>query len=235
MSTLIHEMTHMMMHDVLDLLPMWFIEGSAEYTACIPYSKGEFEPPLVAWGISKLFEQPVIDENGRRLPNAPRFAMDKLLLMNSREWTQQATGRPTGPPDAKPDSLATLALYRSSLLLTYYFMNVEGDGKGTHLLQYLEAVRSEQPRWNAWREELFRHITAKEEFLKKPEVKKLPDGTYSYPSYLSPPPEPKPSRPEYATGEVFKIHLPILLNGRTPQQIASEASAAAIGARIRLR
>jgi hypothetical protein len=98
-------------------------------------------------------------------------------------------------------------------------MNLEGDKKGTRLLQYLEAVRKEQPRWNAWREELFRYIAAREEFMKKPGVTKLPDGTFTYPTYLNPPPPPVPPRPEYASGEVFKIHLPILLNGKTAEEV----------------
>ncbi len=42
-STLIHEITHQMMHDWLVLTPMWFTEGMAEYIASVPYQNGRFE------------------------------------------------------------------------------------------------------------------------------------------------------------------------------------------------
>jgi hypothetical protein len=226
MATLIHEMTHMMMHDVLDLLPMWFIEGSAEYTGCIPYVEGVFMPPKVAEGVEREMNRPLRTGFGNQLLVAPLLPLHQLLELNMRQWHEYAiTGEvtpapgPTTMPVGRSDPLRMASLYKSSLLLTYYFMNLEGDKKGTRLLQYLEAVRKEQPRWNAWREELFRYIAAREEFMKKPGVTKLPDGTFTYPTYLNPPPPPVPPRPEYASGEVFKIHLPILLNGKTAEEV----------------
>jgi hypothetical protein len=233
MATLIHEMTHMMMHDVLDLLPMWFIEGSAEYTSCIPYLEGTFSPPKVKEGVLRRVS-PVF-RPGSTIPRSPvaLLAYDELLNINKRQWHEYAiTGvvSPGAGPKVMPvgpaDNSRMESLYSTSLLLTYYFMNLEGDRKGTRLLQYLEAVRKEQPRWNAWREEVFRYLTAKEEFMKRPEVKTKPDGTITFPGFLTPPAEPVPPRPEYATGEVFKIHLPILLNGKTPAQLAEDVAKA---------
>lgn len=226
MGTIIHEMTHMMMHDVLDMLPMWFTEGSAEYTACIPCEGGTFVPPRVGEGAA------------RRLlgfsPAGAGLQMSELLEFDMRQWQRFAdTGTTAPPPPGSGTAVPVVvvnpgmgrmeALYDASLLFTYYFMNLEGDRKGTHLLQFLEAVRKEQPQWKAWREDLFRYITARDEFLAKPEVKRLPNGTFTYPAYLSPPKEPTPPRPEYREGKVFKMHLPILLNGKTAEQVAQEA------------
>jgi hypothetical protein len=160
--------------------------------------------------------------------------MSELLEFDMRQWQRFASTGTTAPPPrdsgtavpvvvANPDMGRMEALYDASLLFTYYFMNLEGDRKGTRLLQFLEAVRKEQPQWKAWREDLFRYITARDEFLAKPEVKKLPNGTFTYPAYLSPPKEPTPPRPEYSEGKVFKMHLPILLNGKTAEQVAQEA------------
>lgn len=230
MGTLIHEMTHMMMHDVLDLLPMWFTEGSAEYAGCIPYENGVFTPLKVGEGVIREFARGVKTAGGGKEMQPPLAPLGDLLGFSMSQWHEYAIfgaiTRGAGPaefPTGTPDPVRMASLYRSSLLLTYYFMNLEGDRKGTRLLQFLEAVRKEQPRWNAWREELFRYLTARDEFLKKPEVKKLPDGTFTYPTYLTPPKQPVPPRPEYSSGEVFKVHLPILLNGKTTEQVAQEA------------
>jgi len=241
MATLIHEMTHMMMHDVLDLLPMWFTEGSAEYTACIPYVSGVFSPPKVGEGVMRALNHPMNSGFGDQVVIAPLLPLAQLLEINMRQWHEYGiTGAVTpapGPavmPVGRADPVRMASLYNSSLLLTYYFMNLEGDRKGTRLLQFLEAVRKEQPRWNAWREELFRYLAARDEFMKKPGVVKQPDGTFTYPTYLNPPPQPVPPRPEYARGEVFKIHLPILLNGKTPQEMQEAALQAVVAAGIQL-
>ncbi len=233
MATLIHEMTHMMMHDVLDLLPMWFTEGSAEYTACIPYLGGNFSPPKVREGVLRRFSPVYLPGTTNTRTPVPLLAFDELLTINKRQWHEygiSGTVTPGAGPQTMPvgraDGTRMESLYSTSLLLTYYFMNLEGDRKGTRLLQYLEAVRKEQPRWNAWREEVFRYLTAREDFMKKPGVKALPDGTFTYPNYLTPPQPPEAPRPEYASGEVFKIHLPMLLNGKTPAQMAEEVSRA---------
>lgn len=42
-STIIHELTHMLTHDMINDLPTWFSEGYAEYIAHIPIEKGTFK------------------------------------------------------------------------------------------------------------------------------------------------------------------------------------------------
>ena len=37
-----HEVTHQIMHEYLDYLPVWFAEGTADYVASIPYNSGRF-------------------------------------------------------------------------------------------------------------------------------------------------------------------------------------------------
>jgi len=41
-STLVHEVTHQLLHDRLALMPVWLSEGIAEYLASIPYQNGRF-------------------------------------------------------------------------------------------------------------------------------------------------------------------------------------------------
>ena len=37
-----HEVTHQIMHEYLDYIPVWFAEGTADYVASIPYNSGRF-------------------------------------------------------------------------------------------------------------------------------------------------------------------------------------------------
>ena len=41
-ETITHEVTHQMMHDYLRFMPIWMIEGLAEYTAHLPYNSGRY-------------------------------------------------------------------------------------------------------------------------------------------------------------------------------------------------
>jgi hypothetical protein len=41
-STLKHEITHQVMHEMLPYIPVWMIEGFAEFVECMPYSKGKY-------------------------------------------------------------------------------------------------------------------------------------------------------------------------------------------------
>ncbi|QJE97802.1 hypothetical protein [Luteolibacter luteus] len=43
-KTLIHELTHMMMDDALQTMPIWLIEGAAEYMELMPMRIGAFSP-----------------------------------------------------------------------------------------------------------------------------------------------------------------------------------------------
>ncbi|MEX2580518.1 MAG: hypothetical protein WD342_15775 [Verrucomicrobiales bacterium] len=49
--TLIHETTHALTHQWLNRVPMWFIEGFAEYVAAIPYRDGVMDFDRVAEGL----------------------------------------------------------------------------------------------------------------------------------------------------------------------------------------
>jgi hypothetical protein len=118
-KTLVHELTHMMMHNLLPVLPMWLIEGSAEYMECIPLRSGIFQPPLVGRKIG----------NQRLRGESPPITFGQMLTITPSEWPRI--------------SFTKAGAYRMSLLMTYYFMNLEGDGKGTKMKRFLEACREE--------------------------------------------------------------------------------------------
>jgi len=221
LKTLVHEITHMMMHDILPLLPRWLIEGSAEYVECIPYKSGTFRHSDLLGSVQRYnkdrlsgqyrFGGPPLDSfrNIIRPPEAPREREGNTLFL---------------PPRTSP--VPQVAFYHSSMLLTYYFMHLDGDGKGTRLLKFLEAVRAEQPKHAAFVKEFEAYRAALDEFLKKPEVKKLPDGRFEYPNYLKPPEAPKPPHPDYLTANLGQIHMGLLFDGRTDAQLQQEATLA---------
>jgi hypothetical protein len=121
-STLIHEITHQMMCHWIPKLPLWYVEGSAEYVEMAKYENGRFS-----------FLQPEKRLRARLAPDG-NFAMlhlEKLMALHSREWLA-AVGAGEGAG----------ANYASAVALTYYFYHLDGDGKGTRFKEYLRAVSS---------------------------------------------------------------------------------------------
>jgi hypothetical protein len=93
-------------------------------------------------------------------------------------------------------------LFRSQLLV-YYFCHLDGDGKGTRFMRFMEAVYGE--------------VQAKRAFFADPRVKMLGGGRFSYPRSITP--------PDMSENAGFK-HLPILLEERSYEKIAAEIIAA---------
>ncbi len=225
LKTLVHEITHMMMHDILPLLPRWLVEGSAEYVECIPYKSGSFRHSGLEASL-KRYNKERFSGQFRLLSRPPDF----ISIMSPPKTSPEIPGIVVSiPPVSVPPSISNnwrIGFYHSSMLLTYYFMHLDGDGKGTRLLKFLDAVRSEQPKYAAFVKQFDAYRAAMEDFLKKPEVKELPDGRFQYPDYLKAPAAPKPEHPDYMTGNLGHIHHGILLDGRTEAQLQEEVTAA---------
>jgi hypothetical protein len=202
-KTLVHELTHMMMHNLLPVLPMWLAEGSAEYMESIPMRSGIFQPPLVG---RKLGD--------RRLREQYPVTYGQMLSISPWQWTQLVGGKPltpsppeTGAPMTTSISGLTVAIgvtrtqtfvlpeaqrqaYRMSLLMTYYFMNLEGDGKGTKMKRFLEACREEAALYQDF-------------------VTNRAGG-----------------KSAYRDGTTARLHLNILLDGKDPEVVGDEIKAA---------
>ncbi|MEZ5325212.1 MAG: SHD1 domain-containing protein [Verrucomicrobiales bacterium] len=129
-STLIHEITHQVMHDWLKHLPPWMVEGMSEYLSALPYSNGKFrfnesarknglKSALARWG-------------GARRTSYPILPAESLFGVNSRQWNQ-ATGN------------AAVLNYSSSMLYVYYFMHLDGRGEGEGICAFADAVHQAKP------------------------------------------------------------------------------------------
>lgn len=219
LKTLVHEITHMMMHDILPLLPRWLIEGSAEYVECIPYKSGTFRHSDLLASVQRY--------NKDRLSGRYRLSGPPLDFI--RNIIRPPLARKAGEIRydwGETSPVPQVGFYHSSMLLTYYFMHLDGDGKGTRFLKFLDAIRAEQPKHTAFVKQFEAYRAAMDEFLKKPEVKKLPDGRFEYPNYLKAPEAPQPPHPDYLTERLGHIHMGILLDGRTDAQLQQEAATA---------
>jgi hypothetical protein len=112
-------------------------------------------------------------------------------------------------------------LYFQSYVLVYYFCHLDGDGKGTRFLRYLDAMAEERAKGAAYDLKLTEYRKAMEEFFKLPGVKQLGGGRFSYPRNLTPP--PRPERPVQVSAREFGMEkLDILLEGRSSEVFENE-------------
>lgn len=180
-DTLVHEVTHQIMDDYLSFLPKWIIEGSAEYTEMLPDTANGFLCKQHERGIKEYIKSGEKRAGAVEIPN-----VEEHMTMDRDTWDKLTT---------TPTSM--FKLYYRSAMLVYFFNHLDGDGKGSRFMKYMDAVYDE--------------VSAMREFFANPEVKRSPDGSFRYPSSLKPPDFRNP----------FK-HIDVLLDGRTYTQLAKE-------------
>lgn len=113
-STLIHEITHQLMHDRLPLVPIWFSEGFAEYMASIPYRDGVYNFARAEEGLKDRLTK----RYGSLKVKLP--GLKGLLERSRNDWKGQTND------------------YASSLIYTYYFMHLDQpQAPGSPIAAYL--------------------------------------------------------------------------------------------------
>lgn len=157
-GTLIHEITHQVMDAYLTFLPVWIIEGTAEYTEMLPYNAGKFRADAHQKGIKDHIQE--MQKRGYAIEIGN---LEEHLTMNRASWSGIAstTNRKMGE------------LYFRSVLAVYFFCHLDGDKKGTRFIKFMDAVYGE--------------TEALRTFFKDPRVKHFPDGRFSYPTNFPPP------------------------------------------------
>jgi hypothetical protein len=176
-ETVIHEGTHQIMDESLSFLPIWMIEGTAEYTSMLPFNTGTFVCNAHERGIREYFKAYQARTGGAFSEIGP---LVPFLSMPSKEWSLRS----------EKGAREQARLYASACLLVYFFCHLDGDGKGTRLIQYFDQIREARDAWAA--------------FLKNPEVRRNPDGSVSYSQNVS---LPTQSRSETYGIELVKILL----------------------------
>ena len=157
-GTLIHEITHQVMDAYLTFLPVWVIEGTAEYTEMLPYNAGKFRADAHKSGIRDH-----IQEMQKRGYPIDIGSLETHMTMNRATWS--------GIADTSNKKMGEL--YFRSVLLVYFFCHLDGDKKGTRFIKFMDAVYGE--------------TEALRTFFKDPRVKHFPDGRFSYPTSFPPP------------------------------------------------
>ena len=130
-STLHHEGTHQCMQEFLTFLPLWVAEGTAEYVGSLDFRRGHFQLPM---GPERL--RRTIDLRTEAGPNLPIHPLSHATLDSILGTPWWPVG---GSANAPNDGLRTVFRYRSSLLVTAYFLEIERDR--SKFLRFLSATR----------------------------------------------------------------------------------------------
>ena len=155
-DTIVHEITHQMMHEFLPFMPVWAIEGTAEYSEMLPYNAGRFLTGSHERGLKDYLKK----SQERGITPADIGQVMDHLSMTSDTWHQRAD---EGGKEQH-------RLYFTSCVLVYFFSHIDGDGKGTRFFKYLDKMREARLAWDT--------------FFKNPKVKLGEDGRFTYPSDL---------------------------------------------------
>ncbi len=185
-DTLVHEITHQLMDEYISFIPTWVIEGTAEYAEMLPDIANGFMAQQHEKGIKEYIES---------FEKRPTFAagipsLEEHMTMDRPKWDSIASG----------GSTAMGTLYYRSCLIVYYFNQIDGTPKGARFMKFMDAVHGE--------------VAATREFFANPAVKRSPEGSFSFPTSITPPEFRKP----------FK-HLALLTDERSYETLAKEMEA----------
>ena len=212
--TMVHELTHQMMHGWLDLLPQWIVEGTAEYTGTLPLKTGKFRLGAAKNGLKDYLEY-LKKETREGVPSP--FPLEELFQITNEKWNQTL----------ETDPRSSHRLYFTSYLLVYYFMHLDGKGDGQLFARYFREIGDA-------RNDIEKYEKAVEEFKKQPGVEVQPDGTYRYRSNLKHPEKPAVIATPEALAAFQKKTLAILLDGRSDADLMKQIRSAYARLGVRL-
>jgi hypothetical protein len=135
-DTMVHELTHQMMHFWLNALPQWVTEGTAEYTSNLPLRTGKFRLSAAKNGLKDYVDY-LKKESVGGVPQP--YPLEKLFRVNNAEWAEILASSPG----------ISRRLYFTSYLLVYYFMHLDGKGDGERFVRYFREIgelRKSNPR-----------------------------------------------------------------------------------------
>jgi len=200
--TMVHELTHQMMHFWLDYLPQWVVEGTAEYTGTLPLHTGQFHLAAAKNGLRDY----LAFLKNRTMNGVPEpYPLEQLFPMTNEQWNDIL----------ERDPRASGRLYFTSFLLVYYFMQLDGKGDGQLFARYFREV-------GETRKSVEEYYQAMEEFKKRPGVTVHPDGSFNYRSDMTLPKRPAVLESPEARAEFQKKTLQILLDGRNEADLMKQ-------------
>jgi hypothetical protein len=145
-ATLIHEITHQMMNHWLAKLPVWFIEGSADYTELPEY----FPTGRFAWtGIRKRLQEFSIQKNYYQQGAFKMLDLQELMEIKSAAWAAALTLKVKAPNVVGGEGNQSSQNYGSACLLTYYFYHHDDKGDGAHIIAWLRELEKAERGFDA--------------------------------------------------------------------------------------
>jgi hypothetical protein len=206
--TMVHELTHEMMHFWLGILPQWVIEGTAEYTGTLPLHTGQFRVSAAKNGLRDY----VNFLKTKTVGGMPEpYPLDELFPITNEKWAEIL----------ERDPRASRRLYFTSYLLVYYFMHLDGKGDGQLFARYFREVGEQ-------RKAIEDFFVARDNFKKQPGVVVKEDGSFTYPAGLKLPKPPEILTSDEARDAFQKKTLGILLDGRSEADLMKQIRTAYI-------
>ncbi len=251
LTTVIHELTHMLTHGMLNNLPVWVNEGYAEYIARIPIVRDAFATD--AESIRDGVIDTLITDSDRMsgvpkprtgvLHKADRLEFQKsksgpqlirvadVLQMKDAVWLSQSS-RPdilspfSGRPKNEDEYFRINRLYRTAHLILYYYLQIEGEKGALKIRKFLAENQKRMARYDQYVEEFAQYRVKLNAFMELPGVSKLPDGRVEYPTTLTPPKAPEAP---FTDPDSLKMGgLEALLAGETAEAVGKRIEAALI-------
>lgn len=244
-TTIVHELTHMFTHELLDELPIWMNEGYAEFISNIPIEGNAFKV-----GADKIREgllNSLVPRRGRadngvarisRITTADRkkflesgklpdfCKVSDVLSITDARWSTSNTSTPFASIGSVYDYSTREALYRTSHLILYYFIQIEGAKGVEKLRAFLEENRAKLAVIDAYESARADYERKMEAFFKLPGVTRLEDGGFRYPSNLKPP--AAPVAPNVDPEKIRLSGLIMLLDGMTVEDMGRKIESALI-------
>ncbi|MFT5466695.1 MAG: hypothetical protein ACI8UO_001795 [Verrucomicrobiales bacterium] len=133
-GTLVHEITHQVMYEWLEALPVWFVEGIAEYMSAVPFDDARFDFRNIHDGLKEHLEGEYRVDKTRQ----GEFLVDiappeQLMALSHQEWAAAVSSGSNAS-----------ANYRSALMLVYYYIHLDGAGDGAPIVAYMHQARGKQ-------------------------------------------------------------------------------------------
>ncbi len=145
-STLIHEITHQVMHDWLPFIPVWFAEGMSEYISAVPYQNGRFEFVNAQRGLEeRLASKYRVKEGGwieMTRPSKIIAGTPAVVPFKSAPFPKPRNPTDLAKPSIQtPEWRGTILEYRNAMLLTYYFIHLDRkEAPAAPVAAYLKLV-----------------------------------------------------------------------------------------------
>jgi len=253
-STIVHELTHMLTHELLDNLPTWMNEGYAEYIASIPIQAKMFKTDndKIREGVRDVFATSHFKTLSEKQQSnwgkaerteylksgqvPPLRSVAEVLQMTDETWANGGMPKEPQPSGSGPRGIREVTpfgsrginrmpqLYRTSHLILYYFIQIEGEKGVAKIRKFLEENRRNMDRYEEYRQDYEDYQKAMLAFYELPGVTKLPDGRFQYPSNLTPPKAPEGDPPDV---NALKLGgLSALLDGESAETVGSRIEAA---------